>query len=177
MITPNIHFEVLDDDAVVALYALLTATSGAILGLFLETAVESWLETRAAQRFASEGDSASGKWEQLLFPETHEWRESQGFPPAHPINRRTGELMQWVVTAGGTTSVFSAGSGAILSWPEMPTDATLQEKLRTAQRGKGDPYTPARPVVAMDAADLAFTLEALEKWIINAVENPSGSWN
>lgn len=176
MIGPLLHFEVDEEDVLVSLYALLTATSGPSLGMYLETVVEEWLESRARQRFESEGDAASGQWEQLLFPETHEFRRSQGFPPAHPINRRTGALMNWVTTAGGTTTVFSAGSGAILSWPDMPSNAETMEKLRTAQTGKGDPYTPRRPVLAIDAIDMSFALDSLEKWIIAAVENPSGTW-
>ena len=175
---PLVQFEVMDEDVIVALYALLSATSSVSMALFLEGVMEEHFEQRAQARFASEGDQASGQWEELLFPETHDFRVEQGFPPAHPINRRTGELFRWVTQGGGDVAPFGGSSvpGAILSWPKMPNDPETREKLHTAQAGKSDPYTPPRPVVAMDQIDLAFALSALEKWIIFSVENPSGLW-
>lgn len=172
MVAPNLHFEVLEEDVLVALAAMSRAVGAASLTLFLETVLEEWFEVRAERRFQTEGDAASGKWEELLFPETHNFRESQGFPPDHPINRRTGELQNWVTNAGGTATPFGSGDGAILTWPELPTEDELRTKYDTAQRGKPNPYTPPRPVVAMDLIDLDFALEALEKWIVNMVEQP-----
>lgn len=172
MVAPNLHFEVLEEDVLAALAAMARATGSASLAMFLETVMEEWFEMRAARRFATEGDSASGKWEELLFPETHDIREAKGFPRAHPINRRTGELQDWVLTAGGTVSPFGSGDGAILTWPDLPTSDELRTKYDTAQRGKPNPYTPPRPVVAMDMVDLERALDALEKWIVHMVESP-----
>lgn len=128
---------------------------------FLKSHVEPILEKRAAQRFASEGDAASGKWA-ALSPVTEHFRQTSGFPPSHPINRRTGELEDYITGAGG--DAMPLGLGAELVWPKPPA-GLVARKIKRAQ--VGDKRTPARPVMAVDEEDMVATQTALALWIVN----------
>lgn len=137
---------------------------------FLKAGVHPYLQNRIDKRFASEGDEVVGKWTQLALA-TGMIRASQGFPAWHPINKRTGELHQWV----RSTYTISGGSVAQISVPGRG-GRLVEEKFRVAQQGGGKkgkkssfvgPRRPAppRPVIALglrDSLDLTISLMA---WI------------
>ena len=145
-----------DDAAVLAMFdRFRDATSPARIGRWLQVEAVQILQNAAADRFDSEGDSASGKWAPLA-PATNNIRAFYGFGPAHPINNRTGGLRQWVTKNQGDVAV---GPTSILRWPDKPPrDDGLARKLATAQEGGGRNKLglragPARPVIAADETD------------------------
>lgn len=131
------------------------------LAMFMRTTVDPFLTKRIEQRFRNEGDDAVGKWSPLSRT-TEDIRASMGYGRAHPINHRTGELERYVRGTKGTTGVF--GDGAVLV-RGGPTSGSAGEKFKTAQKGKAKPKTPPRPVLALGATDLAFTLAALFNYV------------
>nr|DAK84359.1 MAG TPA: virion morphogenesis protein [Caudoviricetes sp.] len=134
---------------------------GASLAGFLQGFAAPLLQDRAHTRFEEEGDDASGKWKPLA-ESTIARRESKGYVPIK-INDRTGLMRQWVESAPGRISAVKYA--AVLDWPGTPDNRTIGKKLKVAQQGLSDPYTPARPVVAVDSDDLLTILVAMENWI------------
>lgn len=131
---------------------------------FLKTTMEPYLRQRAQQRFASEGDEASGKWSPLS-PATENIRSSSGFAPAHPINHRTGELERYITGASG--NIQSAPGGIELVWPGTAPTGELYDKVSTAQSGRPDPVTVPRPVLAISATDVNQYMTVLAYYIQN----------
>lgn len=118
---------------------------------FMETVIAPQLSRRAKARFAGEGDGAvGGKWTPLRSA-TIAMRQELGFP-AGPINRRTGELENWVVNGG--QDAYPVGPDATMQFPGKPISGELSKKVQRAQRG--DKRTVPRPVLAVDEADLVF---------------------
>lgn len=149
------------------LNGVLYATSPAGLGNFLMRSMLPHLRRRAHDRFASEGDSASGTWAPLA-ASTQRIRESgiktgewSGITPAHPINRRTGELERYITSGIGTLATTATQS--TLAYPQATHPAHLQKKIQRAQQG--DSRTKARPVLAVDQADLSFAVSKLFVYI------------
>lgn len=144
--------------------AFENAVSPTALEYMLATSVAPWLQHRAEQRFNTEGDLASGKWNELR-PATNLIRLLLGYSPVHPINLREGDLHRFVTHSGGTVS--PVGDGAELTWPGP--GGAQEEKLKVAQQGSPSGENPwfksaktaARPVVAIDQADVAALLVAL----------------
>lgn len=139
-----------------------TALSPIGLAAFLYGVVGPWVQERAQERFTSEGDDVSGKWAPLK-DVTVKIRESAPLnmeDGSHPINKRTGELEEYI-TQGGV-DVVSAPGAAVLKFPgkEVKTKS-LREKLKTAQQGRTSPSTVARPVLGLNERDLAYTVTML----------------
>lgn len=123
------------------------------LGIFLETEVDLYLRKRITQRFAGEGDDVVGKWLPLA-PATEKIRASKGYPPAHPINARTHYMEDFLVGQPG--SVLPVGPAIVLTHPAASGGGLMDQKIETAQKGRGNPQTPPRPVLGLNEADLAF---------------------
>jgi len=137
---------------------LITLLSPPGAAAFLGTTIGPYLAKRAKQRFDSEGDDVTGLWASLK-PATIVIRHNQGYPPG-PINRRTGELEEWVV--GGTGFSYPTGFGASLRFPKDRPAGELRKKVMTAQKGKKkDPPTTARPVLGVNETDLIFLQTSL----------------
>lgn len=140
---------------------------------FLLTKAAPFIAARAAARFESEGDSASGgKWAPLS-PATlqirAEGRESGmwGVGDAHPINVRTQQMERYVTS--GIGEIIATGSGGVtLQYPGGDA-LSVTDKLRTAQQGAPSSgnfrATPARPVLALDYVDVEYLLVELKDWI------------
>lgn len=136
-----------------------TALSPIGLAAFLYGVVGPWVQERAQDRFASEGDDVTGKWAPLM-ETTVRIREDYGFEGSHPINKRTGELEEYI-TQGGV-SVTSAPGAGVLKFPgKEPSTKGLREKLKTAQQGRTNPNTVPRPVLGLNERDLAYTVTML----------------
>jgi hypothetical protein len=136
------------------------------LATFLGAEVGPYLKKRAEARFAQEGDSASGKWVPLK-DATVQIRLSQNIGGEHPINRRTGELENWVVGSGW--NAYPTGLGATLQYPGKAPTGELLEKVTTAQKGKTYPSTVPRPVLAVDDTDALQVTAILGAFISDAV--------
>lgn len=134
--------------------------SGAGLAAFMQGFAAPFLQDRATDRFNSEGADVGG-WKPLV-ESTITRREAKGFVPIK-INDRTGTMRAWVESANGR--IVATKYAAVIEWPGTPENRTTGKKLKVAQQGLSDPYTPARPVVAIDTADLFTILVALENWI------------
>lgn len=147
-----------------------TALSAEALAEFLTVKVAPFLGARAKERFRTEGDDASGKWAPLM-PATQAIRASGAqtygwaIGPDHPINRRTGELEDYITSGNGKTIPWS--SGASLVYPD-PANAQgeLVDKVATAQKGRVSPRTVARKVLAVNETDLDFVLRRLQEHIV-----------
>lgn len=161
-----IDFFVIGDDRGVQamLERIDTALSPTGLSAFLNVSVEPWVRSRAKARFKNEGDSAVGRWAPLR-PATQEIRSSGEWPvgPTSPINRRTGELEEYITGSDGMVAVF--GMGAQLSYPKPSTKKSIIEKMKTAQRGRTSPGTVPRPVLGLDERDLTHVLTSLAFWV------------
>ncbi|MEU4066665.1 hypothetical protein AB0F25_30505 [Streptomyces wedmorensis] len=125
---------------------------------FLSGVVGPWLKERAEDRFAAEGDDVSNKWVPLE-GYTQQVRAAGGYGAAHPINRRTGELENYITQNG--SDVMSAAGFSQLTFPGSAPTAREATKVMTAQMGATYPATPARPVLGVNEVDLAFVLAAL----------------
>lgn len=134
------------------------------LAVFLKNEMEPYLQQRAAQRFASEGDDATGTWLPLS-PATESMRISQGFAGPHPINKRTGELERYITQSAG--NINSAPGGIELVYPGTDPTGALFDKTSTAQKGKPNPKTNPRPVLAVGATDMNHFMTELAFYIQN----------
>lgn len=149
------------ESVVAMLEKMDTALSPVGMASFLSVEVGPYLQMRASNRFANEGDEVSGKWAQLQ-PATQQIRASRSdWPvgPDHPINKRTGELEAWVT--GGAILAMPHALGATLRYPGREPTGELKKKVETAQRGRSKPRTVARPVLGVDATDLLFVTTRL----------------
>lgn len=147
------------------------ALSAVGMFIFLNGAVGPWLKRRAEDRFAAEGDDVSGKWLPLE-AYTTQIRSAGGYGAEHPINKRTGELENYI-TQGGA-DVISAGGFSQLTFPGNAPSAREATKVATAQIGALTPSTPARPVLGVNEVDLAFVLAALATHVTLAQTAPVG---
>ena len=147
------------------LEALDTALNPIAVAGFLGAVVDPYIRGRAADRFASEGDGASGQWAPLS-PATQEIRDQMGYGASHPINRREGELEEFITQRKGGTTV--APYGASIRFPASSPGGELRDKFEHAQAGgvsdSGKSF-PARPVLAMDESDLTFVMLSLAEHI------------
>ena len=131
------------------------------LAQFLSTVASEFFRERAGARFSGEGDDASGSWA-ALGDVTKYIRVTMGYG-AGPINMRSGDLHQWVTASDGIVSPDTGG--ATLVWPGAESGSYMTEKYETAQAGRTDPLTVARPVVAANETDMDFLLSGLSHWI------------
>lgn len=138
------------------------ALTGSGLANFFATAVTPYLQERARERFASEGDDAVGAWAPLrLF--TQNIRASQGYGPAHPINRRTGELENYITNS--PPAITTGPDGGVLRYPGRTAGGELGRKVSTAQiglpGGRIMADTVPRPVLGVSSTDLEAVLYGL----------------
>lgn len=132
------------------------------LELFMQTIVEPWLQERAENRFNNEGDSAVGSWAPLS-PATEMIRSQKGYGADHPINKRTGQLEDYITQTPARTTQL--GAGASLTFPGVKATGELENKVKVAQVGSRYPATVPRPVLGMNEDDLLFVLGGLAKFI------------
>lgn len=142
------------------------ALTGSGLADFFATTAAPYLAVRAQNRFSQEGDDAVGAWAPLR-QFTQNIRASQGYGPAHPINKRTGELENYIV--GSPPAIVSGTDGGVMRFPGPAASGKLAEKVRTAQigfdGGKSRPSTVPRPVLGVSVTDLEALLVGLAKHI------------
>lgn len=117
---------------------------------FLADIAEPLLDDRLEHRFAAEGDDAVGQWLPLR-PATQAIRASQGFGAAHPINIRTREMIDWMLSASVDVSIV--GGDGVLTFPARGAPPSVASKIETAQGGRANPRTPPRPVVGLSDTD------------------------
>lgn len=148
----------------VMLAGMDTRLSETALAGFLGAHIDPYLRKRAKERFRSEGDDVTGAWVPLASA-TVNIREGLGFPGAHPINKRTGELENYITAGSFNSGIPLSGVGAMLEFPGRPATGELKKKVETAQGGKkasaGQRATPARPVLGVNERDLAYTVASL----------------
>lgn len=156
-----INVVIVGDDAGVQamLLRMNTAVSPVNLGIFLNSMVDPYLRERARQRFASEGDDVSGGWAPLA-PFTQKDRADRGYGAAHPINRRTGRLENYVTDTPGRVTTHTAGAN--LTTPGTAPNKQERDKLEIAQKGRSSyPFVPARPVIGVNERDLLVVMTGL----------------
>jgi hypothetical protein len=150
------EFEALDVELAMTRFIELMTPAGIMA--FLGAEVGPYLRQRARNRFAAEGDDVVGQWAPLA-PSTVAIREGQQYPGEHPINRRTGEMENWVVDGGWDAYPFSGGGGLV--YPQNEPTGTLREKVQTAQAGSASPLTQPRPVLGVNENDMLFVTALL----------------
>lgn len=136
-----------------------SALSPVGLAFFMKGAVHPHLQRRAVSRFAGEGDDAVGQWAPLK-ESTILIREGYGFGPG-PINRRTGELENYIVNSGSDVQSVPGMTSLVYPDPNAPRGPYLARKMHTAQKGKVSPSTRPRPVLGMNETDLAQVMTML----------------
>ena len=165
----KLTFDIDDVELQQAIDSIRLRLSSERLPTFLATDVAEYLRLRVNRRFAGEGDDVSGLWIELR-DSTARIRESKGFPGRHPINRRTGKLLNYVKT-------YSVNKGATptLTMPGPGGTKELRDKLKVAQVGGfsrsltsrnvgPNRPTPPRPVVGLNNVDAAHIIFRLETW-------------
>jgi hypothetical protein len=160
---PVVDIEIFGDSRAVdnMLRSIYNAFSDELIATeFLAETVDPLLRSSIEERFAAEGDAASGPWAPLA-DATVAIRESQGFPGAHPINVRTGAMKRHLVDDPPRVSVHSLG--ATMWSPGTPGSPDMQKKMTTAQTG--GPRTPARPVLLVGPDDLETMMVALAGYL------------
>jgi hypothetical protein len=156
----DLYWAIHEDDVVAAItkMELLLGPDG--LAGFLGTSVGPYLRERTENRFVNEGDDVTGPWAPL-HPATVAIREASFYNIGgeHPINRRSGELEDWVTQ--GNYFPYPTGVGASMQYPSKEPSGELRDKLTTAQKGRANPNTVARPVLGVNEKDLLFVMAAL----------------
>lgn len=140
---------------------LETKVSPPGLTTWMEADVDPWLRQRAQDRFTNEGDDVVGAWLPLS-PYTQMIRQQMGYGADHPINVRTGELENYITSAG---SIFETGVGVTLETPGGTVPPEMAVKIITAQQGSSFPPTPPRPVLGVNERDLEAIMVTLANWI------------
>ena len=165
--TVDLSFDYVIDERDVEskLWALDTALNPIAIAGFLGAQVDPYIRTRARQRFRDEGDDVTGKWAPLQ-EATWNWRMNNGYPPEHPINRRTGELEEYVTQSRSDLNYHTVG--AVLKMPGDPPSGELKDKVTTAQSGRADPNTQPRPVIGMNERDLTAVMTMLFLYVAEA---------
>lgn len=158
----TVMMEAQDKDLRMMMSKMHASLEPAAVATWLGTTVDPYLRKRARNRFAQEGDDVSGKWEALAGATQH-IRASQGFGAAHPINRRTGRLENYITGAPNKLTVHALG--ATLTLPGKAPLGELHTKVKTAQRGKLSPRTPPRPVLGVNEQDLTVVLFDLSLYL------------
>ena len=95
------------------------------------------------QRFATESNRGEA-WEPLTAA-TIARRLARGFPGAHPINVRTGQMRSFLIHS--TPRPQAASDGVEYIWPESSGGELYMKMLRSTG---ADSRTPARPVIDAD---------------------------
>jgi hypothetical protein len=144
---------------------LSSALSDSSLEEYLLTNGVGILSERTIDRFNAEGDDATGRWQPLAVT-TQRIRQSLGYGAEHPINRRSDEMMDTVLSDPGEVT---SASDVTLLWPGADLPQQVVEKLETAQHGKGNPNTPPRPVLAVSNIALDLVTEDLATHINSAL--------
>jgi hypothetical protein len=148
------------------------AIGGASLATWMQTMAIPYFQDEIVDRFAYEGDDRSGEWAPLK-DSTNRIREALGYPPEHPINERTGEMLEWLASSGEFIMGLNSAIGTIPG--DAPSDI-LAQKFRTAQMGTNEnrmipgAHTPPRPVLAVSPAeDMAILLKGLQVHIMQHI--------
>jgi hypothetical protein len=148
---------------------VMSRLSGYNLSLGLRESAHEQFADEIRSRFANEGDSKTGAWQELSVP-TQNIREALGFPREHPINVRTGEMFSFLTDS---FDVMVGADSAQIDMPGSAPNAELEQKIVTAQEGRSDNpipgygSTPPRPVLAEpDSEDMQELLESLHGWIM-----------
>lgn len=163
--------DVQDDEVWKMLHRVDTAVSTAGLAVFMHDFVSPYFDDEITDRFAYEGDSASGHWLPLQMS-TIRIRRALGYSDDE-INERTGDLFNHVTTSRGW-SMFNDMVVMDIPGAGSTMGTLLDKKLRTAQLGHTQgpsemlpgAYTPPRPVLALDGGDLAAILMMAQVYVI-----------
>jgi hypothetical protein len=162
----TVQFITHGETAMTAALTLFERLSDSNLADYLEDQVDPYLKGRVADRFAAEGDDAVGMWLPLS-PATEQIRQSRGYGGAHPINVRTREMLNYILT--GQADVSGTGDGQMISFPSNGGPSPVMDKIKTAQQGKPDPNTPPRPVVALSDTDERDIMISLEEYLMEGL--------
>lgn len=158
----SITFEVDAKDVNARLAKFQDNTEAPRLPHFIQDDLAAFLQLRAEERFKNEGDDAVGAWAPLSAA-TENIRASKGFSSAHPINKRTGDLERFVTGSRG--KLTSEGGGFGITFPDDPPSGDLSQKMITAQIGRPNPRSPARPVVGLSQVDEEGIMDLLSEYI------------
>lgn len=125
-----------------------------------------YIQSRARDRFMQEGDDVSGPWAPLREVTQNIRAESTDIAvgPDHPINKRTGELEEYVI--GSAYRFWPTALGGTLRYPAAASGKkSVREKMKTAQLGRAKPKTVPRPVLGFNESDMLFFQAALSFFI------------
>lgn len=162
----------IDDADVTQMFVRLDAAISPLgLATFFEERVDPYLQMRMRERFAQEGDDVTGPWDQLAYS-TEEYREAGGYDRSHPINRRSGEMEDYLTE---NALIAPLGSGAFLQTPGRQATGELATKVKTAQQGKSKPFTRPRPVMGMNVRDKTEIMMLLAYFVGDVVVSGSGA--
>lgn len=137
------------------------ALSAPAISQVLYHRVDPLLQGWAAEAFATETDPTGQKWKPLKQVTNDNFRVPMGFPPAHPINERTGELRKAYTQKGEIVVIPGVETDVVLQNPTAQiknSDPELQSKMRVAASGRGRGTSPTgrtrkpvppRPIVGL----------------------------
>jgi hypothetical protein len=172
------HWIEVDDTTVLRMLGRVDdSVSPYALLLFLTGPANDYMTMQIVNRFAYQGDKASGHWPNLKMS-TIRIRHALGYMDDDEINIRTQGLITHVLYDRASRMT---ATGAELSIPGSAGDFVTQQKLITAQRGRTHSwgiapgaYTPPRPVLATHSNDLAALMGLLQTHIVRWVAGYAG---
>lgn len=169
-----IDIQILGDsrDVAARLEGMERAFSNERIAAWMVAGLDPLLRRRTAERFESEGDDISGKWESLR-PNTVARRKADHFPGEHPINVRTGAMKRHLLDDMPRIAIHTLG--ATMWSPGSDGGSETASKVKTAQAGGTTPEgrpVPARPVLGVGPVDLEAALISLS---IHIASNQPGA--
>lgn len=138
--------------------------------LVLVAGIHQYLQKQAQSYFDSEGaTSPSGRWAPLR-PRTVEIRARLRLPGiggAHPINRRTGDLLDMMTKEA--PEIVTSGGDLVLMFPGNRAINQSDRPVKVAQAQSGYHGGTARPVIQFGVDDLAKVMTMANRFFAEAV--------
>ena len=159
-------------DVMQLLQSAAFSVSGGMLGVWMRSQVDPYLEEQIVDRFAYDGGEAT--WAPLNESTKRIRRAINASDPLY-TNDRTGQMLEHLINHS-EISVITGGAQIVV--PGDQGDEEMSEKIRTAQHGKADGWlpgnvgtanTPARPVLVLNATDRLAIMGMLQLHIASFV--------
>lgn len=159
------------DNVVQALRVVDRTVSGPSIEDFVRGPVHDHFIEEIEWRFESNG--AGQPWERL-HPATEDIRDQMGVGASGPINVRTNEMFETLIT---DADFMVTGNTVTMSLPGKNISQTAKEKIKTAQKGRKKGENPIssfgptepRPVMELDEWDAEQLLVSLNGWLYRRI--------
>lgn len=150
-----------DDGTSASVNALDSVLRSSSIKSFLKTDASNWLARRAAARFDTGGDSASGHWAPLKASTIARKERAGAIDPWRP-NVRSGKLNTAMGKENRGVKLYGAGGNTYMIWGAPGNSQDYKLQLTEL----GNKRTPPRKVLAVDTTDAEGILKLLGSFVI-----------